>query len=83
MRIADAIGLAVREFADPACRRCGGRGFRDVLREDTLCPCVARRAPAGGRPADDALPHPWGSITRRAQEIHAAHLLEGTTNSWV
>jgi hypothetical protein len=83
MRIADAFQQAVTEFADPACHRCHGRGYAGALREDTLCACVGPRVPrdpAGG--ADDALPHPWGAITRRAQQLHAAHLLECTPDNW-
>lgn len=84
MRIADAMRLALGEFADPACRRCGGRGFRgDTVSEDALCRCVAPRIPATDDPPPGALPHPWDVLTRRAQQIHAAYLLEGTTTSWV
>ncbi len=84
MRIADAMRRALGEFADPACRRCGGRGFRgNTPREDALCRCVAPRVPADPQRPRHALPHPWDVLTRRAQQIHAAHLLEGMTNSWV
>jgi hypothetical protein len=81
MRIADAFQQAVAEFADPACRRCRGRGHRGELREDTLCRCVAPRVPDEAA-ADDALPRPWGAITRRAQQLHAAALLESTPDNW-
>ena len=79
MRITDAVQLALREFADPACRRCRGRGYVGDLRPDAVCRCVvARVPPRDAEPADDDPPHPWPAITRRAQQIHAAALLELT-----
>ena len=72
MKIDAALRLALREFADPNCRRCRGRGYRGELGPESACSCVAARVPKDERPADDELPHPWGAVTRRAQEIHAA-----------
>jgi hypothetical protein len=83
MRITDAVQLALREFADPACRRCRGRGYTGDLRPDAVCRCVVARVPAdNAEPVDDGLPHPWHAITRRAQQIHAAALLELTPDTW-
>ncbi len=77
MKIEAAIRLALREFADPACRRCRGRGYRGELAPDSACACVAARAPKDDDAADPTeLPHPWGAVTRRAQQIHAASTVD-------
>lgn len=77
MKIESALRLALREFADPACRRCRGRGYRGDLRPDSACSCVAARVPKDEDASDD-LPHPWGAITRRAQQIHAASTVDSS-----
>ena len=87
MKASDATLLALHEFADPACRRCRGRGATGDDLVATLCGCVRRRVPADRQPetddpVDDALPHPWGAITRRAQQIHAALLLQSLPDAW-
>jgi hypothetical protein len=87
MKASAATLLALREFADPSCRRCRGRGATGDDLVTTLCGCVRRRVPADeqaatGDPVDDALPHPWGVITRRAQQIHAALLLQALPDTW-
>jgi len=86
MKAADATRLALRAYADPGCRRCRGRGATGDDVVATLCGCVGRNIPADTEPADgdagDALPHPWGVITRRAQEIHASALLEAVPDTW-
>ncbi len=92
MRADNAVCLALREIADPACRRCGGAGAtgRDVVK--TLCRCVRERAASHAQAAaplsgaDEAaladLPYPWGIVTRRAQRIHAAALLDMVPDNW-
>ncbi len=87
MKVTEAMRLALRERADPACRRCRGRGATGEDLVATLCACVLRRLPAdphaGAQGEDDeTLPHPWGIITRRAQEIHASALLEALPDNW-
>lgn len=84
MRIADAVHLALGEYADPACTRCRGRGYSGALNPDALCPCVAARVPddEDAAPAGDGLPHPWPAITRRAQQIHAAATIEHVPDTW-
>jgi hypothetical protein len=87
MKATEAIRLALRELADPACRRCRGRGTTGDDPVATLCACIRRRIPAGeagtaGGEGGDALPHPWDTITRRAQEIHASALLENVPDTW-
>ena len=81
----DAMQLALREFADPACRRCRGRGHRGEDPVAGLCRCVEQRTPGGEAPQDageEPLPHPWGVITKRAQSIHAAALLQCVPDDW-
>jgi hypothetical protein len=84
MKIEDAVRLALREFADPHCGRCGGAGFRRELRPESVCRCVRGRVPpdAEAAPEAEALPHPWGAITRRAQEIHAAASVDHVPDVW-
>ncbi len=90
MKATEAMRLALREFADPACRRCRGAGAKGDDLVEGLCRCVRARAPAtdppaAGDAAGDAaggLPHPWAAITRRAQSIHAAVLLQGVPDDW-
>jgi len=83
---ADAMQLALREFADPACRRCRGSGHRGDDLVAGLCRCVEKRTPADESPPSPAdgepLPHPWGIITKRAQSIHAAALLQCVPDDW-
>jgi hypothetical protein len=74
LRIGDAIRLALREFADPACRRCRGRGYRGELREDSLCPCVSR----SGVPASRAIE----AVVERARLLRAADVLEHVPDTW-
>ncbi len=83
MKVSDAMVIALREFADPACRRCRGRGAKGDDVVAGLCRCVKERVPddAGAAP-DESLPHPWGAITRRAQHIHAAVLLQAVPDDW-
>jgi len=83
MRMIDAVRLALAGFADPRCRRCGGRGYSGLLTADALCRCVPPRVPEKPVTPDDELPHPWPAITRRAQEIHAAAVLENVPDNWV
>lgn len=84
MKIEDAVRLALRGFADPLCRRCGGAGFRRELRAESVCRCVRGRVPPDAATGSDAeaLPHPWGAITRRAQEIHAAAAVDHVPDVW-
>ncbi len=77
--------LALREFADPACRRCHGRGHRGDDLVAGLCRCVSKQFPPAEAAADagsDEMPHPWPLITRRAQTIHAAALLQCVPDDW-
>ena len=79
--------LALREYAAPSCRRCRGRGATGDDIVATLCACVRQRVPpeeetASGAGGDEAMPHPWGAITRRAQRIHAAAMLEAVPDNW-
>ena len=84
MRMIDAVRLALIDFADPQCRRCGGRGYSGLLVADALCRCVPPRVPDDRHSeAADELPHPWPIITRRAQQIHAAAVLENVPDNWV
>jgi hypothetical protein len=82
----DAMQLALREYADPGCRRCRGRGHRGDDLVGGLCRCVERRTPAAKTPpatgGEEPLPHPWGVITKRAQSIHAAALLQCVPDDW-
>jgi len=85
IRASDAMLLALRELADPACRRCRGRGYRGDDLVAGLCRCVSTQFPA--EPAADAsrdeeMPHPWALITRRAQAIHAAAMLQFLPDDW-
>jgi hypothetical protein len=86
MKVSDAMLLALREFADPRCRRCRGRGARGDDLVATLCACVRRRVPVDETTSiedrDQAVPHPWGIITRRAQEIHASVMLQAVPDTW-
>jgi hypothetical protein len=83
MRMVDAVRLALGEFADPACRRCHGRGHDGPLDADSLCRCVPPRVPVdAGSPTTEDLPHPWPAITRRAQQIHAAAVVEHVPDNW-
>jgi hypothetical protein len=88
MKVSDAMLLALREFADPACRRCRGRGATGDDLVATLCACVRRRVPLDekasieGRGEATTVPHPWGIITRRAQEIHASVMLQAVPDTW-
>jgi hypothetical protein len=87
MNASTATLLALREFATPSCRRCHGRGATGDDLVVTLCACVRRRLSADAEasaaaPAGDALPPPWGTITRRAQQIHAAELLQALPDTW-
>jgi hypothetical protein len=87
MKVSDAMLVALREFADPSCRRCRGRGATGDDLVATLCRCVRRRValeeetPIGER-GDETMPHPWGVITRRAQHIHAAVMLHAVPDTW-
>jgi hypothetical protein len=77
--------LALRELADPACRRCHGRGYRGDDLVAGLCRCVSAQFPPEASPVDpgsDGMPHPWGEITRRAQTIHAAAMLQLLPDDW-
>ena len=77
--------LALRELADPSCRRCRGRGHRGNDPVAGLCRCVAKQfpdEPQAGPPSDDDMPHPWPLITRRAQTIHAAAMLQFLPDDW-
>lgn len=77
--------LALREFADPACRRCHGAGFRGELQPDAICRCVAARAPRDEEASEDDegdLRHPWSAVVRRAQEIHAAAIVGREPDDW-
>lgn len=78
IRTGDAMYLALREFADPACRRCRGQGYRKELSESSACACVKQRAPI--MPGD--MPHPWRAVIRRAQEMMAAENLGQTPDTW-
>lgn len=80
----DAMLLALRELADPACRRCRGRGHRGDDLVAGLCRCVSSKFPAeaAGDASEDDMPHPWPSITRRAQAIHAAAMLQCLPDDW-
>jgi hypothetical protein len=83
MKVDDVL----REFADPSCRRCGGRGATGDDLVATLCACVRRRVPredgaSAGDGGAETVPHPWGAITRRAQHIHAAVMLQAVPDSW-
>lgn len=84
MKIEDAVRLALHEFADAQCCRCGGAGFRRELRPENVCRCVQQRVPPEpDAPADDEpMPHPWPAITRRAQEIHAAATVDRVPDTW-
>lgn len=87
MKAADAMLMALREFAEPSCRRCRGRGATGDDLVATLCACVRRHVPVGAEtsiedPGDETVPHPWGVITRRAQQIHAAVMLEAVPDTW-
>lgn len=81
MRRADALRLALREFADPACRRCAGQGFRSELAPEHLCGCV-KRGMATVVDEEGAESVDWGRIARRAQQIHAADVLECVPDTW-
>ncbi len=35
-----------------------------------------------GEPSDDEMPHPWPLITRRAQTIHAAAMMQFLPDDW-
>lgn len=77
--------LALRELADPACRRCRGSGHRGDDLVAGLCRCVSRQFPAEAAAetsGDDEMPHPWPLITRRAQTIHAAAMLQCLPDDW-
>jgi len=81
----DAMLLALHELADPACRRCHGRGYRGDDLVAGLCRCVSKQFPPAEAAADavsDDMPHPWPLITRRAQTIHAAALLQCVPDDW-
>jgi hypothetical protein len=81
----DAMLLALRELADPACRRCRGRGHRGDDLVAGLCRCVSKQFPAEApacSAADDDMPHPWPLITRRAQTIHAAAMMQFLPDDW-
>lgn len=81
MRRTDALRLALREFADPACRRCTGQGYRKELAPEHLCRCVKRIATAMVN--EDSLETiDWERIARRAQQIHAADVLERVPDTW-
>jgi len=84
MNATTATLLALREFAAPSCRRCRGRGATGDDLVATLCACVRRRpSPDDESPeGDGGLPPPWGAITRRAQQIHAAALLQAIPDTW-
>ncbi|MBI5288625.1 MAG: hypothetical protein HY873_06600 [Chloroflexi bacterium] len=87
MKAADAMLLALREYAAPSCRRCHGRGATGEDIVATLCACVRRRVSVedvtpGGDDGEEAVPHPWGAITRRAQQIHAAAMLQAVPDTW-
>jgi len=87
MKVADAMLLALREFATPSCRRCRGRGATGDDLVATLCDCVRRRVPLdeetlSGDRGDEPVPHPWGVIARRAQHIHAAAMLQAVPDTW-
>ncbi len=77
--------LAVRELANPACRRCRGRGHSGDDLVAGLCRCVSKQfraeAPACAS-SDHEMPHPWPLITRRAQTIHAAAMLQCLPDDW-
>lgn len=78
IRTADAMYLALRHYADPACRRCRGRGYRSELTENSACACVEERAPVV---AGD-LPHPWKAVIQRAQQLIAADRFGQTPDTW-
>ncbi len=87
MNVSDAMLRALREFADPSCRRCRGRGATGDDLVATVCACVRRRVPREEETSIDdrgegAIPHPWGVLTRRAQQIHAALMLEAVPDTW-
>ncbi len=81
MRRADALRLALREFADPSCRRCAGQGYRNELAPEHLCRCV-RRGVAAVLDEEGADAIDWERIARRAQQIHAADVLERVPDTW-
>ena len=81
MRRADALRLALREFADPACRRCAGRGYRKEPATEHPCQCVRRDTPAAVE-QERAKEFDWERIARRAQQIHAADVLERVPDTW-
>ncbi|HWQ28455.1 MAG TPA: hypothetical protein VNN12_05480 [Dehalococcoidia bacterium] len=74
-----AMRLALRHFADPRCRRCGGAGATGDDPVATVCRCVRERAPRGD-PGE--LPHPWGPIVKYAQRLHATDLLHLVPDVW-
>ena len=87
MKVDDAMLLALRELADPSCRRCQGRGATGDDLVASLCVCVRRRVPLEeetsiGDRGEETVPHPWGVITRRAQHIHAAVMLQPVPDTW-
>ena len=82
MKASEALRQALREVANPVCRRCRGTGVtgRDLMKD--LCRCVPDRVPQAHettespavnpeKPSDEEMPHPWGFLTRRAEEIQA------------
>lgn len=77
--------LALRELAEPACRGCRGRGYRGDDLVAGLCRCVSKQfppEPAGQGSSDGEMPHPWPLITRRAQTIHAAAMMQFLPDDW-
>jgi hypothetical protein len=87
MKVSDAMLMALREFAEPSCRRCRGRGATGDDLVATLCACVGRRIDPENQTlcaerCDETLPRPWGVITRRAQQIHAAAMLQAVPDNW-
>ena len=85
MRVEQTMRLALREFADPACRRCHGAGFRGELLPDAICRCVAARTPRDDdsfADEEDDLPHAWRAVVHRAQEIHAASIVAREPDDW-
>ncbi|OGO53124.1 MAG: hypothetical protein A2148_11485 [Chloroflexi bacterium RBG_16_68_14] len=92
MKGSEALRLAVRELADPACRRCRGAGVTGADLIGDLCPCVRRRAAlddagdeaqqGGAGAADEETSRAWEAIIRRARRIQAAALLGAAPEQW-